>query len=53
METLRTKNTGSPGRAAHGPRRRPAPPNLWILLGITVLSLAITVLVLILTAIGG
>ncbi len=53
MEGSPDEEHGQPGRAAHGPRRQPAPPNLWILLGITVLSLAITVLVLILTAIGG
>ncbi len=53
MEGSPDEEHGQSGRATHGPERDPAPPNLWILIGITVLSLAITALVLILTAIGG
>ena len=37
---------------AHGPERPRAEPNLWILVGITALSLALAAAVLLLTAIG-
>ena len=42
----------TPVRRTHGPERPRAEPNLWILVGITALSLAIAVAVLVLTAIG-
>jgi hypothetical protein len=39
------------GRSAVGPgHRQPAKPNLWILVGMTLLALAISVAVLVLTA---
>ena len=49
-EEHRRPGTSLPG--AHGPERPRAEPNLWILIGITALSLLIAVSVLALTAIG-
>ena len=43
---------GAPAGRARGPERPRAEPNLWILVGITALSLALAVAVLLLTAIG-
>jgi len=55
MEGSPDEEPGQPGALApgtRGPQRPRAEPNLWILIGITVLSLVIAVGVLALTAIG-
>ena len=55
MEGSPDEEHGRPGASApgaHGPARPRAEPNLWILVGITALSLVIAVGVLALTAIG-
>ena len=44
--------SGAAAGPAHGSERPRAEPNLWILVGITALSLALAAAVLLLTAIG-